>query len=354
MTATVRTRRPLRAVGLVVGGLLLVAVAVGAPSQGRGDPLAPDATGALGARALVLLLEEFGADVDLVRGPPPDDADVAVVLQDLLTDDDVGVTLNWVARGGVLLVGDQRSSLSDGTFDATCPALADVAELEVDRTGTTVERDNGAQACFDGFVRQRFPGDGSIFALGSPLPFTNELLDEADNAVLAAALLLPRGATKVAFVIGPSVEDEGDTTLGDLLGRNVAQGLVLASLAAVVWAASRGRRLGRPVAEGQPVAVAGSELVVAVGRLLDARRRPSESAEVLRTDARRALSARLGLAADADPRTLAATVASRSPLDVDRVAAALGERAVVSDDDLLAVAADLDRIRTDVLGSRPP
>ena len=121
MTAAVRTRRPLRAVGLVVGGLLLVAVAVGAPSQGRGDPLAPDATGALGARALVLLLEELGADVDLVRGPPPDDADVAVVLQDLLTDDDAGVTLRWV--GARRRAARRRSAVvaRDGTVRCDVP-----------------------------------------------------------------------------------------------------------------------------------------------------------------------------------------------------------------------------------------
>ena len=74
---------------------------------------------------------------------------------------------------------------------------------------------------------------------------------------------------------------------------------------------------------------------------------------MLRNDVRRAVIARLGLPADADTRMIAGAVAARSTIDEARAAAALGDRAVTSDDELLAVAADLDRIRTDVLGSRP-
>lgn len=341
-----------RAVLVVVAGVLLVAVAFGAPDDGRGDPLAPDGTGPTGAAGLVLLLEELGADVDTVRGPPPPDADTAVLLQDRYAEDDVDATIDWVADGGVLLVADPRSALAAGAVDGPCPAALDgVDVLRFD--GGTVARGEGTGRCFDGGLRFADVGGGTVAALRTPVPLVNEHLDDDDDAVLAAALLAPRPGTRVAFVEGPSVLDAaGDESLNELVDPRVRQGIVQAALAVLLWVAWRARRLGRPVVEEQPVAVAGSELVVAVGRLLDARRRPDEAAEVLRADARRTIGARMGLGPDADVRTLAAAVAGRAGLDVDRTAAALGERRVTTDADLVAVADDLDRIRTDLLGSR--
>ena len=52
----------------------------------------------------------------------------------------------------------------------------------------------------------------------------------------------------------------------------------------MVFALWRARRLGRPVAEVQPVEIAGSELVVAVGNLLQKSGRPETAAERLRSD----------------------------------------------------------------------
>ena len=356
MTAVVHRRGSLRAVALVVGGLLLVAVAFGAPDDGGGDPFTPESTGPLGARGLVVLLDALGADVELVRGAPPDDAATAVLLQDLLAEVDVESSLDWVGRGGVLVVADDTSPLADDVADGPCPsALAGVDSLDVGRSDGPVGRDDGVEGtCFDGTVRTAAIGDGTVVALSTPVPLSNDLLDEADDAVLAAALLAPSPGTRVAFIVGPSVEAAGEQpALSELVADRVRQGMLLGGLAVLLWAAWRGRRLGRPVLETQPVAVAGSELVVAVGRLLDARRQPAEAAAVLRADLRRAVGSRLGLTADADSRTVAAAVAARSGLDQDRAAAALGDRPVTTDADLLAVAADLDRIRTDILGSRP-
>ena len=60
----------------------------------------------------------------------------------------------------------------------------------------------------------------------------------------------------------------------------------------VLW---RSRRLGRPVLEPQPVQLAGSELVVAVGELLQRAKGREQAASVLRDDLRRWLAERLGL-----------------------------------------------------------
>jgi hypothetical protein len=344
-----------RPVAAVVAGLVLVAIAFGAPDDDAGGALDPRGTGPDGAAGLVLVLEELGADVEIVRGSPPADAATAVVLDGALADGDVADTLAWVRAGGVLLVADPRSALADGAADGPCPAaLRDVGELHL-RDDDVVRRDEGPEGtCFDGEVRVADVGAGAVIALDTPAPLVNELLDEADDAVLAAAVLAPTPGTAVAFVAGPSIgaDSSGDETLGELVDPDVRRGLVQAAIAALLWVAWRARRLGRPVVEDQPVRIAGSELVVAVGRLLDGRDRPDEAAAVLRAEVRRVVGSRLGLAADAAVRTVAAAVAPRSTLDVDRVAAALAERPVTTDEDLLAVSADLDQIRSDVVGSQ--
>lgn len=344
---------PLRWAALVALGLVLVAIAVGAPGPGRGGPLDPDGTGPTGARALVLLLGELGADVRVVNGSPPEDAGTALLLRDRLAERDRAATERWIEAGGVLVVADPSSPLAAGVTDRPCPAALDgVDALEVDPDGGAIARDAGfGGQCFGGLVVSDDRGAGTIVGLATPAPLTNELLDDADDAVLAAALLAPTPGTRVAVLDGPSVDASvGDDELIDLVGSPVRQSLVQACIAVALWVLWRGRRLGRPVVEEQPVAIAGSELVVAVGRLLDGRRRPDEAAASLRADLRRAAEGRLGLAPTADLRTVASAIAARTGIDEARAAAALGERPVTTDDDLLAVAADLDRIRTDLFG----
>jgi hypothetical protein len=348
----VRSRPALRWILLVLGGLLLVAVTFGAPGGDADELLDPDGTGPSGARGLVLVLRELGADVEVVRGAPPPAAATAVVLQDRLGDDDRQATRRWVQGGGVLLVADPSSPLVDAVVDGPCPAaLAGVEEVEVDVAAPSVRRSDGREGtCFGGLIATAELGAGTVVAVATPAPFTNELLDEADDAVLAAAVLAPAPGTLVAVLDGPSVAAAADEDLVDLLGPSVRQSLVQVAAAVGLWVLWRGRRLGRPVVEDQPVAVAGSELVVAVGRLLDARRRPDEAAAALRADVRRVVDARLGLPPGADVRTAAAAVAARTGLDEARAAGALGLRPVGTDDELLAVTADLDRIRSDLVG----
>src|SRR6266581_6954843 len=65
--------------------------------------------------------------------------------------------------------------------------------------------------------------------------------------------------------------------------------LVVAFAVLVLW---RARRLGRPVAEAQPVQIPGSELVVAVGNLLQRARGRGQAAGLLTDDLRRTLAER--------------------------------------------------------------
>src|SRR3546814_8139145 len=92
--------------------------------------------------------------------------------------------------------------------------------------------------------------------------------------MLAAPLLAPEPATTVRFLDPPVPAGGGDESLIDLIPPGVERALLQLGVAFVLYAVWRAIRLGRPVREDQPVRIAGSELVAAVGRLLGRTRRP--------------------------------------------------------------------------------
>jgi hypothetical protein len=325
--------------------VVLLLVAIGGPDERTNRPFDPTSTGPLGSRAVVVLLEELGADVDVTGGGLDDDIDTALLLDDRLDDDATDEVEDWVDDGGVLVVADQSSSLFRRGSEAPCPAALDGVEvLELGPGSGAV--DHGAD-CFGRTVQIDDVGLGSVVSVRDRQIFTNELLDEADDAVLAAALLAPSGDERVAFVVGSA--GTGEQALGDLLGRRAAQAIAQLAVAFLLYALWRGRRLGRAVVEPQPVAIAGSELVAAVGRLQEGRRRPDEVADTVRSEVLRAIERRLGIAAGGDVAPIADAVAAQCGMAPEQVLGALERRAVLDDEDLLAVLADLDRIRAGVL-----
>jgi hypothetical protein len=138
-----------------------------------------------------------------------------------------------------------------------------------------------------------------------------------------------------------------------LVDRIFSTGLKLAllqgALALVVYGLARGRRLGRPVAEPQPVQIAASELVTATGHLLQQTRRPADAAAVLRHDARRRIGARVGVPADAAPEVVIETVAARTGRSPADVAPALASAPVHTDADLVDVARRVGDVRKEML-----
>jgi hypothetical protein len=352
---------------LVLAAVLVVVVLVaGNPDDDPGAPLSPDGTGPSGAKATVLLLEELGAEVEVVREAPPASAQTALLLTDSLSDDREEAVLTWVRSGGTLVVADPASSLTPpvaealGTFaglgDVTLErARCDVDDLDgVDRLelggGALFEVASGVPACFgegeQAFVVEGLVGDGRVVAVGGPYPFTNEGLDRADAAVLAARLLVPAPGTTVAF-LDEAALGGGEDTLLDLVPDRVLLALGQLGLAFLVYVWFRARRAGRPVGEPQPTTLAGSELVEAVGRLLQQERSPERAAGRLQADLRRALAPRLGLPADAPLDDLVA-VAERAGADPSRVRSALGPRPVGDDEALIALARDIDETRREV------
>ena len=357
-------------------GLVVVALVVGGP-RAQGHALDPGSTSANGTKALVTLLDESGATVEVRDTTPGPDTDVALLLSDTTTQAMTDELLRWVQAGGVLVVTDPASSFSaapsrsTGLFgfldtdlssgDCTIDALGGLDRVRP-QGGSLLEVPVGAGGCFsdpasDGstgrasaFVVDQPTGSGHIVSIGSPGPFTNDALAQVDDAGLAVGLLAPRTGTRVAVLWGMSGGAAGS---GGLLGQ-IPTGVRLAlwqlAIAFAVYAWWRGRRLGKPVLETAPVLVGGSELVVAVGNLLQQTRDPDRAARLLRSDLRRQLGERLGV-----PRRRSAPTSCRPSPPPGRAPTGRwwtgpsSTHPVTTDDQLLDLARDIDRIRTEVL-----
>lgn len=360
--------RPSRGTVVVVaiGAALLLGAVIGGRPGREGPPLDPRSDGPLGTSALVSLLEDLGADVDLSVGLPAAADDVALVLQDRLDAEQTADLEDWVARGGTLVVTDPGSSLTPPLAEpelvpdtdpvepgrCTIGALSEIGEVEA---GAAVRYDafEGDATCFHDSERGAFVaayelGAGDVVAVGGAAFVTNDLLDEADNAVLAATLLVPGGSGTVRFVEAPIPAGGGDKTLSDLVSPGVKRALAQLGIAFVLYAVWRAVRLGQPVAEGQPVEVAGSELVSAIGRLLGRTRGAGAAAETVRAALRRRLRARLGAPAELPVEALAEMTAARTGVDIDTARTALGEQPVRTEDELVAVAQAAARINQEV------
>lgn len=351
--------------GLWIVSILLVVVLAayfGASRQTPGPPLDPNSTSPDGARALVELVDRLGGQMEVREGVPREDVDVALVLEDRLPRDQASALEAWVDDGGVLVVADPTSLLTPSVgggavdlVDGSCSVagLGDVARLDVGISRGYLDTGDG-QTCFataagESFLVAQDRGSGMIVSLGGPDVFTNALLDEVDNAVLAGALLAGEGRRSV--FVRPALAGGGDRGLVDLVetpARAALAQLFVVFLVVVLW---RGRRLGRPVTEPQPVQIQGSELTNAVGRLLRNNRRPDRAAAILRDHARRDLSSLLGLPLDASVDVVESTIAARTTLTEVETRRAVSDL-VTSDDVLVEVAHLLSRIREELTRER--
>jgi hypothetical protein len=111
----------------------------------------------------------------------------------------------------------------------------------------------------------------------------------------------------------------------------------------------RARRLGRPVAEPQPVQLPGAELVMAVGNLLQRAKGRGQAAGLLTDDLRRSLAERLGLPPSAPPDQVADAVAARTGVPRQRVLRTLTHPTPRDEAELVALSQAVDTIRREVI-----
>lgn len=352
---------------------LLVLLGIAAEPKGQGGYLDPNGTGPQGAKALVVLLRQYGATVTLDPGVPGPGQGSALVLDDQLDAARRTQLAAWVSGGGRLVVADPASSLQPGvptpvsngftTEDLNptgpCPALglADVEQLSIGASlvlrppiGRTVI------SCYSGvlsdgesasFVVAEQVGAGQVIGLGGAGVWTNARLADADNAAFAVDLLAPDSSRGVDILIA-SPGGSGNQSALSLLNPRLRLAVLQLLVAFGVLAWWRGRRLGRPVVENAPVRIAGSELVVAVSGLLARTNNRDASARQLRARACAVLGERLGLGARATVDQIADAAASRSPVPRDRVVALLTNAPLEDDPALVRLAHSLAQLRQEV------
>jgi Domain of unknown function (DUF4350) len=365
-----------------LGLVLTVAAVLAIGRRSDGQPLDPRSHDRLGTSALAALAGELGADVSIAEGLPElgrgGDAgggpDVIVLLSDVLTAAQSDALDAWVEDGGRLVVTDPGSGftpLAVGGFEVMeqlgtagmnerCEIDAldgiDVESVEPRNGGLLYEVELGAQGCVDGppgtaFLVADDRGDGTVVAFGGSGLVVNAALADGENAAVVAALVAPEPGTEVV-VLRPgtfAAGTGGDRSLFELVPDGVKRALVALAAAFTIYAVWRARRLGRPVSEPQPVAVAGSELVAAVGNLLDRTRSPAHAAELLRADLRRVLADSLGVPPGSPPDVIATVAGARTGIDEAELRWALGSEPVTDDAGLVALARTIDRIREEVL-----
>lgn len=360
--ATEGARRP-RRWPWIVGALVAVAIVVAIGAPPTDVPYDPDGVGPTGLRGVVDLLTAVDVEVSIALDPPDDTDARAFVPIDLLTSQRHEAWRDWVRRGGTLVVAGQGSALHD--LDGVGDPLGGLGVTErqlrcegpsldaVDRIaqsswpGLTVPGD--ASSCLevdDGFawLVVRTVGDGTIVALGSAEAFTNGLLDRADNAVLAGALLGPAAGDRLVIVPRPPV-GAGDTALLDLVAPRVWQGLLVLTVAVLLALVAVGRRHGPPVAERLPPVVAAAELAASVGDLLQRAGDRDAAARRLRADARSVVGRALGLPASTPPARLAELAVARSALRTEVATTALVDAPIDADDALVELARCVQEVR---------
>jgi hypothetical protein len=355
---------------LVVVSAVLVAYVAGAPDRG-GAPLDPRSAAPDGAKALVETLRALGVQVTVGPAAPDASTTTALLLSDRLVDTQVKPVDDWVRRGGTLVVADPQSHFSitrptgrtlvgfiEPELERRCdePALRDVHRVLVPN-GRLLRVPDGGFGCFtegsasSAFLVSAAVGRGRVVQLGGAGAFINARLDKVDNGLLAVTLLAPRRDSRVA-VLQPAVAGDGQRSLTDLVGPRVKLALLQLAIAFAIVVLWRARRLGRPVLEAQPVHIAGSELVAAVGNLLQRARGRPHAAALLRDDLRRTLTDRLGLPPDTPPSSVADAAAARTGVAADRVRAALAGPSPASEDDLVVLAQTVEAIRQEVTRAR--
>ena len=355
----------------VVVGVALVVVVAGRGEE-EGNPLDPASPGPLGTKGLVEVLRELGGEVRVSGEPPGAGTETALLLSDDLSPGRRQRLLDWVGRGGTLVVADpssgvtaveQAGSTQIGLLDAEIERRCDVAALaDVGRVaapgGVVFEipegqgAPGGTRACFprnDGaWLLVQPVGSGTVVRLGGASVLVNRELGEADNAVLLASLLVPAEGTSVQ-VLQPPLPGGGDAGLTDLIAPRVRLALWQLVVAFVLLALWRARRLGRPVAEPQPVQLPGAELVVAVGNLLQRAKGRGQAAGLLTDDLRRSLAERLGLPPSTPADQVADTVAARTGIPRERVLRTLTRSTPRDEAELVALSQAIDTVRREVI-----
>lgn len=351
---------------------LAVAVAIGLAVVGSvpvSRPLDPTDASPSGARAIVALLRQQGVEVNVAHSvgelASSPDTTVVVSLPEVLgpaelatlsentsdlilvePEDDALTALGVPAKewGGVL---EEKVKPACDLPEARSAGTVTVDGLDYTTTGpATVCYPVGNQ---DAVVVAPTRSGGTVTVVGSRAVFTNATLDHDGNAALALGLLTHHRRLDWLLPVAPTsatgTERHG---LFDLLPGRLWWALLEVALALLLFAVSRGRRLGPLVTEPLPVVVRATETVEGRARLLRGARARQPGAEALRAAVRRRLGTRLGLGPAPNQGALVEHVVTRTGRGASEVTDLLYGSSPVDDRRLVALATALDRLEEEM------
>lgn len=332
-----RLWRSVRVPAALFSALLLVGVLLSlGGEQFPSGHLEPDSPQPGGARAFARLLGQ-DSDVTVARDSASaaraveragEDTVLLVFLDHRLLPEEVD-TLAELATDTVLVQPSLRSleAFAPGTDvtgraedgdslepECTLPAAASAGSAEV--AGELYSADEGvvAQGCYpsDGgsaLIRADSPHGGTTTVVGTGTFLSNRDLDADGNAALALNLA---SAENVVWLRPDVPEEAGGSDIVDLLPAGLLWSVVPLALTLLLLALWRGRRMGALVHESLPVVVRASETTEGRAGLYRSRNARDRVVAALRNGFLERSVPKLGLNADSEPRTVVATLASRT------------------------------------------
>ena len=367
MTPSVReVARAIRAPLVITLIALLIALGVAwAKSGQKAGFLDPNAVDPSGSRALRVLLEKEGVQVETVR--TADTAAAAandgmstllVTIPDLLQDSQVaqlkdvnaGEPSRWFAR--IQTDGSAPVSRRDPACRLQAAARAGDADMGGTLWSAPINDSLAPAECYPAegspsLLQVQREDSTTVTFLGAPTALTNDRLDERGNASLALGLL---GARPHLVWYLPSLEitNEGRASVTSLLPSGLKWAVLQVFLAVGLVALWRARRLGPVVEEPLPVVVRAAEATEGRSRLLRRARARDRAAANLRTATLDRLLPLVGLPRGAAPSEAVEAIASRSGRPAAHVAGLLYGAAPADDSALVRLADDLDALEREV------
>jgi len=361
-----RARLPLFVAALVIATTVGLAIVGSAPDT---RPLDPTDASPSGARAVVALLRQQGIDaeavtaVDRLRSAP--DTTVVIPSPGVLGPDELALLSE--SRSDVVLIAPDDHVLSllaipaEQEDDVSADEVAPRCNLAAATAAGTVTVD-GSVYTADGSARRCYPVGGghavvavttadgrTVIVVGSRAVFANRSLDKDGNAALALGLLTDHPRVDWLIPVAPTAAQGTERHgLVDLLPGRLWWTVLEVVLALVLFALSRGRRLGPLVIEPLPVVVRATETVEGRARLLRGARARSAAADALRSATRRRLAARLGLGAAPTQTALVDRLVARTGRGAEEVVDLLYGSAPADDRGLVALAGRLDRLEEEM------
>lgn len=363
----------------IVGGVVLLivcaAISIGLMRSSDNFPLSIHNPGQDGAMALAEVLSSRGTEIsDIYNNGQAEalGANDLLVVTDLNVLSDKQILELMYAPTNVLFVGLQyqtnrfkpyvREFNGAERFEtAKCDFGPARTAQTLKYTGNSlIPLKNPTYACFPadahsyGFLQFTRPSGRTLSFLASDSVMTNRGITSEGNATFALNLL--GKYQKVGWITGPTYSTDSrqsDSAKPDIMPVQFTNAIILLFAAIIVFAAAKGRRLGRVVNEDLPVVVHGAETVYGRARLYQRAKVFDASARSARRYAARQIGASLHIPAPASAAEMTNAISQYTGRNPQEVYALLYGEDPKTTQELLHLLKDLRKLMTDTQRKEP-